>query len=209
LRGHLGPTALDEQTRALSESLAKMLEALNPQIALVEQKLEQLCAGEPVIGRLSTVPGVGLLVAAAFVSVVDEAKRFRSAHEVESYLGLVPSEDTSIHRRLGGISKQGNSYARALLVQGAHSVFRLRADDPLKRWGESIEQRRGKRIAVVAVARRLVGILWAMWRDGSVYDPTKLGFASAAGLSEHARALAGEAKEQRETVARTGNRSPA
>src|SRR5262249_61978819 len=104
LRGHLGPTALDEQTRALSESLAKMLEALNPQIALVEQKLEQLCAGEPVIGRLSTAPGVALIVAAAFVSVVDEAKRFRSAHEVESYVRLVPSEESSTSRNLGASS---------------------------------------------------------------------------------------------------------
>jgi transposase len=206
---HLRRTPLDEQTRSLSEPLAKMLEVLNPQIALVEQKLEQLCAGEPVIRRLGTTPGVALIVAAAFVSVIDEAKRFRRAHEVESYVGLVPSEETSIHRKLGAITKHGNSYLRALLVQAAHSVFRLRADDPLKRWGEAIEQRRGKRIAVVAVARRLVGILWAMWRDGSVYDPTKLGFASAAGMSTHARELAAKAQEQREAVAPTGNRRPA
>jgi transposase len=159
---HLRRTPLDEQTRALSEPLAKMLEALNPQIALVEKKLEQLCAGEPVIRRLTTRPGVALIVAAAFVSVIDEAKRFRRAHEVESYVGLVPSEETSVHRKLGAITKHGNSYLRALLVQSAHSVFRLRGDDPLKSWGEAIEKRRGKRIAVIAVARRLVGILWAM-----------------------------------------------
>jgi transposase len=205
---HLRRTPLDEPTRALTEPLAKMLEGLTPQIALVDKKLEQLCAEEPVIGQLSTVPGVGLIVAAAFVSVIDEAKRFGRAHEVESYVGLVPSEETSIHRKLGSITKHGNSYLRALLVQGAHSVFRLRADDPLKRWGEAVAQRRGKRIAVVAVARRLVGILWAMWRDGSIYDPTKLGYASAAGMSTHARELAAEAQQQRQAVAPTGNRRP-
>ena len=203
---HLRETPLDEATRALAEPLAKMLEVLNPQIALVENKLEQLCAKEPVIKRLGTVPGVGLIVAAAFVSVIDEAKRFRRAHDVEAYLGLVPSENTSIHRRLGAITKQGNSYVRALLVQAAHSVFRLRAADPLKRWGEAIEQRRGKRIAVVAVARRLVGILWAMWRDGSVYNTTKLGMATATGLSTHAKELTAEAEEQRGAATPTGNR---
>ncbi len=137
--------------------------------------------------------------------MIDEAKRFRRAHDVEAYVGLVPSENTSVHRRLGSITKQGNSYLRALLVQAAHAVLRLRTNDPLKRWGEAVEQRRGKRIAVVAVARRLVGILWAMWRDGSVYHPTKLGLATATGLASHAGELAAEAGEHRAAVTRTGN----
>src|SRR5262249_12042100 len=142
----------------------------------------------------------------AFVSVIDEAKRFRSAHHVESYLGLVPSENTSIKRRLGAITKQGNSYTRALLVEAAQSVFRLRADDPLKRWGERIAQHSGRRKAAVALARRLAGILWAMWRDGTVYNPAKLGLATASGLSAHARELTHEADTQRQAVASTGNR---
>ena len=203
---HLCKTPLDEPLRMLTQPLAKALEVLNPQIVLAETKLEQLCAGEPVIKRLGTAPGVALIVAAAFVSVIDEAGRFKRAHQVEAYLGIVPSEHTSIHRKLGAITKQGNSYLRSLLVQSAQSVFRLRADDPLKRWGESIEQRRGKRIAVIAVARRLVGILWAMWRDGSVYDPAKLGLATANGLSSHARELTAEANEQRSIGTPTGNR---
>jgi transposase len=203
---HLSKTPLDDRTRALTEPLVKVLEMITPQITLVDNKLEQLCADEPVIKRLRTVPGVALVIAAAFVSVIDEAKRFRRAHEVEAYVGLVPSENTSVHRRLGAITKQGNTYLRALMVQAAHSVFRLRADDPLKKWGEAVESRRGKRIAVVAVARRLVGILWAMWRDGSVYSPTKLGFATASGLSSHARELTAEAADHRSAVAVTGNR---
>src|SRR5262249_9736345 len=73
---HLRETPLDEAMRTLAEPLVKVLEQLTPQIALVEAKLEQLCATEPVIKRLGTVPGVGLIVAAAFVSVIDEAKRF-------------------------------------------------------------------------------------------------------------------------------------
>jgi transposase len=203
---HLRKTPLSEATRALVTPLEAALEALNPQIELADTKLAQLCAEEPVVKRLGTVPGVGLIVAAAFVSVIDEAKRFHSAHHVESYLGLVPKENTSIKRRLGAISKQGNTYTRALLVEAAQSVFRLRADDPLKRWGERIEQRSGKRKAAVAVARRLAGILWAMWRDGTVYDPKRLGLATASGLSSHARELTHEADAQRAAVARTANR---
>lgn len=197
---------LDDETRLLTEPVVKMLKELTPQIKLVEAKLEQLCAGEPVVRRLGTVPGVALIVAAAFVSVIDEAKRFRDAHQVEAYLGLVPSENTSGKRKLGAITKQGNSYVRALLIQSAHCIFRLRADDPLKRWAENVQQRRGTKIAVVAVARRLVGILWAMWRDGSSYSITKLGNASAHGLSSHAEKLKTEAAEMRSDANPTGNR---
>src|SRR5262249_43459102 len=94
---HLRETPLDEATRMLAEPLVKALEVLTPQIAIVETKLEQLCAAEPVIQRLKTTPGVALIVAAAFVSVIDEAKRFRRAHDVEAYVGLVPTENTSVH----------------------------------------------------------------------------------------------------------------
>lgn len=203
---HLRATKLDEKVRLLVEPLVKILEQLTPQIELAERKLEQLCAKEPVVARLATAPGVGPIVSAAFVSVIDEAKRFHNAHQVESYLGLVPSENTSGKRRLGSITKQGNSYMRALLIQAAHSIFRLRADDPLKRWAKAVEERRGYKIAVVAVARRLVGILWAMWRGNSNYDPNKLGNASAAGLTLQAQEINHTATQMRLDVASTGNR---
>jgi transposase len=209
LPNKLSEAQLDESTRLLIEPLVKVLKEVTPQIAIVEAKLEQLCATEPVIRKLGTAPGVALIVAAAFVSVVDDATRFRDAHQVEAYLGLVPSENTSGKRKLGAITKQGNSYVRALLIQAAHCIFRLRADDPLKRWAENVEQRRGKKIAVVAVARRLVGILWAMWRDGASYNPTKLGNASARGMSSHAEELKDEAAQMRADVALTGNRPSA
>lgn len=183
---------LDAETRALVEPLLGLLEALTVEIARVDVALETLCAKEPVIEQLTTAPGVGLIVASAFVSVIDEAGRFRDAHHVASYLGLVPSEDTSgsrTARRLGAITKQGNGYLRAMLVQAAHTLLRVRGDDPLRRWGESVVRRRGRRIAVVALARRLAGVLWAMWRHGAVYDAARVGAASTQGLHRSAQAL--------------------
>ena len=69
-----------------------------------------------------------------------------------------------------------------MLVQAAWCILRGRGADPLRAWARQIERRRGKRIAVVALARRLAGVLWAMWRDDNVYDPARLGTASARGL---------------------------
>jgi transposase len=199
---------LAETTRALTTPLVEALEAINPQIVVVEAKLEQLCAKEPAIQQLCSAPGVGPIVAAVFVSVIDEAKRFRRAHEVESYLGLVPSENTSVKRRLGAITKRGNSYARAMLVQAAHCILRLRQDDPLKQWGEAIAERRGKRVATVAIARRLVGVLWSMWLHGTTYSTSRAANDTARGLDAHARELARAAEDHRHAATPSGNKRP-
>lgn len=193
------------QVRLLLTPMLAVLQTLNPQVTAIEAQLRGLCEREPVITLLATMPGVGLIVAAAFVSVVDNATRFRDAHQVEAYLGLVPSQDDSGERkaRLGAITKQGNSYLRALLIQAGWSVLRNPdADDPLKRWADAITQRRGKRIAVVAVARRIVGILWAMWRDGTVYDRQMLGQHQAQGLDLQAHDTARRADAMRKATAK-------
>lgn len=89
----------------LIEPLLSLVEGIDNQIASTEEQLAELCTQEPIISVLTTAPGVGTVVAAAFMSVVDEAKRFQNAHQVESYVGLVPSEDSSgSKRRLGAIS---------------------------------------------------------------------------------------------------------
>ena len=132
-----------------------------------------------------------MIVAATFVSVIDEAKRFRNAHAVSAYLGLVPSENTTGGKqRLGSITRHGNTHARTMLVQSAWHILRLvGTDDPLKRWAMRIAKTRGKKIAVVALARKLAGVLWAMWRDGTVYD-------AGLGARESAKGLKADAQSQ-------------
>jgi transposase len=180
--------ALDEQAQRHIEPLRAALEVLTRQIAEMDLRIEELCEQEPVIRRLMTVPCVGSVVAAGFVSVIDEAGRFRNAHQVESYLGLVPSEDsTGGRRRLGAISKAGNPYLRSLLVEASWTLLRKKDSDPLARWARQLARRRGPRIAVVALARRLAGVLWAVWRDDTVYDPQRVGLKSAEGVSRHAQ----------------------
>ena len=186
----LSEVDLDDACRLLVLPLRSLLEVLDRQIAEIDCKLDQLTSDDPVISHLMTAPGVGLMVATAFVSVIDDARRFRRAHQLESYLGLVPGEDSSGgKRRLGSISKAGNPYLRALLVEAGWCLLRSGSDDPLAKWGRQVETRRGKRIAVVAIARRLAGILWALWRDKSCYDPEQLGRATAQGLEKQAQSI--------------------
>jgi transposase len=172
---------LPPAVRELIEPLVVALQTIGPQIDKVDAQLDKHSAAQPVVQLLSSVPGVGRIVAAAFISVIDNPGRFRTAHQVEAYLGLVPSESTSGKRKLGAITKQGNSYLRAMLTQAAWQVQRQRGSDPLKSWGKAVSKRRGKRVGVIAVARRLAGILWAIWRHNRRYDPSLLGQASARG----------------------------
>ena len=162
-------------TTSWVDSLLAPLEALEPEIAKVDLQIHELCTSQsdPVIERLASIPGVSLLVAAAFISVIDQANRFDNASQVSSYLGLCPGENsTGGRRKLGSITKQGNPYARGLLVQAAWCVLRSRdTKDQLVRWAHKTSQRRGRMRAAVAVARRLSRILYSLWKHGTYYDP--------------------------------------
>ncbi|WP_394842096.1 IS110 family transposase [Pendulispora brunnea] len=173
---HLEATEMNPGLQKLVAPLAAMLKVLDEQLVRVEEKLQNLAGRDPRIRLCATAPGIGLIVGATFMSVMDDAHRFKNAHAVSAYLGLVPSESTTggpSKRRLGGITKQGNPHARAMLVQAAHSLLRTRkhAGDPIRLWGMNIAKKKGRSIAAVAVARRLAGVLWAMCRDGAFYDP--------------------------------------
>ena len=91
---------------------------------------------------------------------------------METYLGLVPSEHSSSQKqRRTGITKAGSPALRHTLVQAAWAAQRCRRTDPLQRWARAVQRRRGTRVAAVALARKLAGILYALWRDGTTYTP--------------------------------------
>jgi transposase len=150
------------------------IEQLSEMIRAYEKDFAAMAELDPVCRRLMTIPGVGPLVAIRFVSAVDDLSRFEGPHALQSYLGLTPGEDSSSERhRITGITKAGNSRTRWILVQAAWTVLRCRAGDPMAQWAEQIAARKGKKPAVIALARKLAGIMFAIWRDGSEYNPTK------------------------------------
>lgn len=207
-RRNLAKATLTDATRATLAPLSATLGTLDEQLSLLEPELEALGAQEPIVATLTTAPGISLVVAAAFVSVIDSAKRFTDAHKVASYIGLVPREKTSggsDNRKLGAITKCGNPYLRSMLVQAAWCILRRRCqEDPLAAWGRQVAERRGKRIAVVALARRLAGVLWAMWRDGLPYEMGRVASASARG-TERAALSAKEQAEAMRVIAQKAN----
>jgi transposase len=159
--------------------LLELLDRLNPTIAELSQAIEQEVENCPEAKRLMTHPGVGPLTALAFVLIIGKAERFQCGKQIASYLGLVPLEDSSgKRRRLGHITKQGSSILRFLLVEAAQVTVRS-----LPEWRSKyfhLAMRRGRKIAKVAMARRLaIGLYW-MWRKGWDYEQVKK-FGSHAG----------------------------
>ena len=163
---------MSDGVRATIGPLLELLGPVNVRIAEADQVIASRAIGDPVVERLRTVPGVGAVTAVAYVATLDRVERFGRAHEVESYLGLVPREQSSGEKcSRGRISKAGSSRMRWLLMESAWCILRLDRSDlvPLQQWTAKIAMRRGRKIAAVALARRLAGILYALWRDGSTF----------------------------------------
>lgn len=163
--------------QATLTSTRAFLTTLEAEIHQADTAIQQIAVHDPVVARLTSAPGIGPVTAAAFVATLDRADRFAGAHQVESYLGVVPSEDSSAdYRRRGHITKAGNPRMRWLLVQAAWAVWHSKQPEaqPLRAWAQRIAHRRGQSIAVVALARRLAGILFAMWRDATPFEAARL-----------------------------------
>ena len=163
--------------------LLELMDRLSPTIAELTQAIEQEAEKNPAAQCLMTHPGVGALTALAFVLIVGDSERFHCGKQVASYLGLVPLEDSSGNRRrLGHITKQGSSIVRFLLVEAAQVTVRS-----LPEWRSKyfhLVLRRGRKIAKVAMARRLAVQLFWMMRKKWDYEQLKK-FGSHAGQPGH------------------------
>jgi transposase len=168
--------ALDPALQAIVAPLLDLLRGFAGVITDAERWTKVTAAHDPVAQRLMTVPGVGPVIALSFQATVDTPRRFGGdAARVSAYLGLVPREYSSgEHQRKGGITKAGPAMLRSLLVQAAWVIWRRpgTAGATLHAWALRVAARRGRRIAVIALARRVSRVLFALWRDETVFTVT-------------------------------------
>ena len=149
-----------------------VIDSLTEQILGLDRQVAEIAKNDETCTRLMTMPGVGPLTAMMFQATVDQVKRFSDAHKLESYIGLTPGESSSGEtERKTGITHAGSARLRFLLVQAAWSAMRTRPNDPMVQWAKNLAARRNKQIAAVALARKMTGILYALWRDETTYTP--------------------------------------
>jgi transposase len=138
-----------------------------------EQQLKRWHAEDAIVRKLDEVSGIGVLTASALKAVVGQPERFANGRRLSAWLGMTPREFSSGERRkLGHISRQGNTYVRTLLIHGARAALlaaqRCQARTPekltrLQRWSLETAARIGHNKAAVALANKLVRICWAVW----------------------------------------------
>ena len=160
---------LPASLQTVVEPLRVVMGQMNVTLAETNSALDARAADDPVTQHLMTAPGVGPIVALTFHATLDDGRRFGgSAARASAFVGLVPAEDSSGERRQkGSITKTGPRDLRARLVQASWVIWRgrSRAGAGLRAWAHALADRRGRRIAIVALARRLCRILFALWRD--------------------------------------------
>jgi transposase len=166
----LAECSVDDLWRGRLHVELRLLESASEQVAAVEKKLDELAEGDEQVKRLRAVKGVGPRLAETVVCCLDDPHRFKSEGEVSSYAGLVPRQiESGTMKRVGRITRRGPSLLRGMLIEVAWMVYRHNA------WARSFVERisRGmklrKKIAIVALARRLLVKLWAMLRDGTAW----------------------------------------
>jgi transposase len=156
------------------EDVLAVIEVMNRQATASMKRIRELAKASELCRRLMTTPGVGQVTAVSFVAAIDNVSRFPHAYHLTSYLGMTPGENSSSQReRRTSITKAGPSSVRRNLIQAAWVAFRFRPNDPMVRWATRISERRGKFIAIVALARKMAAVMFALWRDSTNYNPLK------------------------------------
>ena len=170
-------SGIPDSLRSTIAAACDEVDSLTERIRQAERDIDALAEQTPVVARLRSIPGVGLMTGTALVAFVMDIQRFPSGRHFASYLGLTPREYSSgFRRRLGRISKRGDSYLRMLLIHGARSVLcharKAEHHDRLRTWGLALQKRTRHNKAAVALANKLARIAWAVWKHGKEYEST-------------------------------------
>ena len=162
---------LNELWRGQLQIELRQLREIQQEIVVAEAKLDAIAAADPRVALLRTIPGVGPRLSEAIVALLDRPERFHKAREVSAYVGMIPKElDSGETKRRGPITKHGSRLVRSLLVEVAWAGLRYNP------WVRQTYQRISggkksrKKIAIVAVGRRLLVRCWAMLRDNTSWQ---------------------------------------
>jgi transposase len=168
-------SGIPDALRPVLAAACEEIQTLSERIKMTERQIEAIAEQTPVVERLWSIPGIGLLTATALVAFVGDIQRFPSGRHFASYLGLTPREYSSgLRRRLGRISKRGDAYLRMLLIHGARSVLchakKAKEHDRLRTWALDLERRVGHNKAAVALANKLARLAWAVWKNDRPFE---------------------------------------
>lgn len=167
----------DAQRPLIRQMVADVYEEhcqLKARLKAIEQRLRQTVDAHPCGHILLSMPGIGVIIASAFLAAIDKGQAFSCAKDFAVWLGLTPKQYASGHlSRMGHISKRGDTYLRKLLIHGARTiVFRAKnKHDALSLWINQIRARKSACCTVVATAHKLARLMWVLLQKKTPYTP--------------------------------------
>lgn len=172
-RRKLDEVQLTNERRAQVDDELEIIDFLELKIAEQDAKIKYIAKTNPDVALLKTIPGFDVLMSIAFIAEVGDITRFQKAKQVSAFLGLVPRVYSSGNtRRNGRITKCGSKLMRWMLVQAAWSA--IRGSSNLRRMFLDIERRKGKKVAVVAIARKLSTVAYHVLKEKTEYQESLL-----------------------------------
>lgn len=170
-REWLRKVALPPNAREAVNTYSGLIEQVGEHILRQEKRLKEMASGDERAKWLTTIPGVGTYSAMILLSEIGEIGRFGTAKALYSYAGLVPwVRESAGHVKRGGISRCGSPRLRWVMVEVAHTA--LRCSPAARIYFDRLRQRKAGNVARVALARKLLGAVFAMLRDGECFDET-------------------------------------
>jgi len=168
--------------KKLSATLKVIIEAFRPVIEALEKSESELIdelkkLKDKRTELLETIPGIGVIASRTVVSALDDAKRFDNRKCVANYSALAPTVyQSGSELQMGRINRDGRQEVRRVMLQCAHSLVRAKspASQPLRDFYHRVEQRRGKKKALVALARKLLTTCYGVLKSGKGFDPSKV-----------------------------------
>jgi transposase len=152
--------------------LLDSVEFLNNQIALIDQQIQVLVLRRNEDLKIAmSIPGMGLVSASTILAEIGDFNDFKTGDQLASYCGLVPSVYQSAGKLITGhITKRGSPHVRRMLIEVAHAISRMRGDSKLKRFYQRIKARSGAKVAIVALARKIVCILHHLIINREIFE---------------------------------------
>jgi transposase len=176
-----GGASLSPRMIMLVEDARAQWAELDRRIAAFDAEFVRWAKENEEARRLTTIPGIGAIVASALVAAVGRAESFNDGRDLAAWLGLVPRQFTTGGKpKLVGISKRGNKYLRKQLIHGARAALPHIAerDTLLGRWAKELMSRTHRNVAVVALANELARIAWAVLQRRKLFDSKAVSVAA-------------------------------
>lgn len=169
---------LPSAARAALLEMAEQIEGLTARIEALDTKIMTAVKADETARRLTSIPGVGPIIAATVRAVIQDPAAFRTGRDLAAWIGITPRANSSGGKeRLGRITKRGNKQLRTLLIVGATSILKqARRGVKLPAWVVSLIARRPYKVAAVALANKMARTIWALLVKGGTYQaPATMG----------------------------------